>query len=204
MKHLDDIIKVIAIVLVTLQFKTCFTKTQISNNKADTITVIKTLPAKQNEFVKTDLKPVIIQQQNNSKELIKLIAHLEDKYNKTADNNTLLRELLQARQKRIYKETFKDSIQNAEVTAYTTGKLDSIRFKYETLPIQIKETTINNYITPDFRILAGADLSVNKDLKTVLGVSLGLQTKKGHIYSLGVTTDKQIKGEIKLNIFEKY
>lgn len=197
----------IAIVIFAL-IKHCSFKPNVGNtdirSKRDTVTIIKYLPSKANEFVKTAPQPVYITKiKDNSKELLKLLKELENKYNKTADNNILLQELLSAKQVRVYKETFKDSVLNAEVTAYTTGVLDSIKFKYKTFPVEVKETQITKYLTPRYRVLIGVD-GVYSEVNAAIGVNLGVQTKKGNIYALGVNSNTDITFGFKFNVFEKY
>ncbi len=194
----------IAIIIYGLLKHNPFVSIKDSNGiKTDTVTIIKYLPSKANEFVKTAPQPVYITKiKDNSKELLKLLKELENKYNKTADNNILLQELLQAKQKHTYKETFKDSVLNAEVTAYTTGVLDSIKFKYKTLPIEVKEIQITRYLTPRFRVFIGVNGVYGYD--NLIGADLGIQTKKGNIYVLGINSNTDITFGFKFNVFEKY
>lgn len=195
-----------AAVIIFALIKHCSFKSEIDTDtivKTDTVPIIKYLPSKTNEFVKTDPKHVYVTKYiDNSKEQLKLLKKIENKYNQAANNNILLRELLQARKKRTYTETFKDSVLNAEVSIFTEGKLDSVKFKYKTLPIKIEEKIITNYITPQYRLLVGFNGVAGDD--NITGLDFGLQTKKGNIYSLGVNSNANITFGFKLCLFEKY
>ena len=203
MKH---IIYAIAAIIIVLQFKTCFIKSGDPIVIVDTVEVIKTIPTKQNTFKKDSLVYVYVNKYiDTSKQYEKLFKQLKEKYNNKTDSITILRELLQVKQTRKYTEAFNDTILDAEVVAYTTGYLDSLQFKYKTKPLEVKYNEITKYISPRYRVLGGADIRTNGAVNsTVLGVNLGIQTRKGSIYTLGYDTGKNIKFSTYVNLFEKY
>lgn len=202
MKHFKHIIYGIVILIIVFQFKTCFIKTKTDVLRIDTVEVVKIIPGKENTFIKDSLIPVYI---DTSQHYEKLFKQLEKKYNKKADSVTILRELLQATRKRKYKETFTDSVLDAEVVAHTTGTLDSLKFSYKTKPQEVRYNEINKYVSPKFIVLAGVDARTNGNLNgTVLGINAGIQTKKGSIYTLGYDTTENLNFSIYIPLFEKY
>lgn len=202
MKYLKHIIYGIVILVIVFQFKTCFIRSKTDVLRIDTVEVVKIIPSKENTFVKDSLIPVYI---DTSQHYEKLFKQLEKKYNKKADSVTILRELLQATRTRKYKETFTDSVLDAEVVAHTTGTLDSLKFSYKTKPQEIRYNEITKYVSPRFRILGGVDARTNGNLNgTVLGINAGIQTKKGNIYTLGYDTTENLNFSIYIPLFEKY
>lgn len=202
MKHFKYIIYGIIILIIVFQFKTCFIRSKTDVLRVDTVEIVKIIPSKENTFIKDSLIPVYI---DTSQHYEKLFKQLEKKYNKKTDSVTILRELLQATRKRKYKETFTDSVLDAEVVAHTTGTLDSLKFSYKTKPQEIRYNEITKYISPKFRILAGANASFGGDMNsTILGINAGIQDKKGNIYIIGVDTQKSVNFSAYINLFSGY
>lgn len=185
-----------------------FMNSNKSNNtiRIDTVEVIKTIPSKQNTFKKDSLVYVYVNKYiDTSKQYEKLFKQLKKKYNEKTDSVTILRELLQVKQTRKYTESFNDTILDAEVIAYTTGYLDSLQLKYKTKPLEVRYNEITKHISHKYRILGGMDVRTNGAVNsTVIGVNLGLQTRKGNIYTLGYDSEKNIKASGYINLFEKY
>ena len=203
MKHL---IYLIITIVIALQFKTCLIKPDSSVVIIDTVEVIKTIPSKQNTFKKDSLVYVYVDKYiDTSKQYKKLFKQLEKKYNKKTDSINILQELLQVKQSRKYTESFIDTIINAEVIAYTTGYLDSLQFKYKTKPIEVRYNKITKSISYKHGMFIGVDARSNLESNsTELGISLGVQTRKGNFYTFGYDTGKNIKVSFYINLFKKY
>lgn len=200
MTNREKFLYIIILLFISLQLKPFFLNVKNNVSKSDTITITKYLPSKTNIFVKDSLIPVYITKyRDTSKHYAKLLKELEEKYKKKADSVIILRELLHSKRKRVYKETFKDSILQANVTAHTTGVLDSLQFNYKTSPLKVEYKEVNNYITPKYRVLGGIGLDGYS-----INANLGFQTEKGHIYYLGVNSKSNINLGVKFNLLTKY
>lgn len=201
MKTLNRIIYVLVVVLIAVQFKTGFSSSDTNVLKTDTIIKYKTIQGKTNIFTKDSLIPVYI---DNSKKYEQIIKELKSKYKKV-DSLTILTELKEAKTSKKYNETFKDSVLTAEFTAYTTGVLDSLKFKYKTKKQVIQYNQVTKYIYPRYRVLAGGGVTYNNSIdNSYITADLGIQTKKGNIYSLGIGLNKSINFKIMYSLFDKY
>ena len=168
--------------------------------RIDTVEVVKLIKGKSNTFVKDSLIPVYIDTSKHYKELFK---ELEIKYSRKVDSITILQELLAAKKKRIYKESFNDSTLTAEIEAHTTGKLDSLRFTYTTKPQKVVYNEITKYKQPDFRILAGAGVNSNINYASV-EFNVGFQNNKGYIFLIGTDTRKSVSLSAYIPLFTRY
>ncbi len=177
-----------------------------TNTRIDSIEVVKYLPSKTNTFFRDSIKEVYIHKYTDTSGYYKKrYNELQEKYSKETNNNKILRDLLQATRKRQYKETFKDSVLDAEIIAHTTGKLDSLKFTYKTKKQKMSYFEKTKTVLPRFRIYGGINTSISRDLNnTVLGVDLGLQTKKGYIYKVGLNTEKQLTLSADIPLFTRY
>ena len=210
---MKDLIKLVVIIpLVTcfliLTIKKCKSKQPNTITVIDSVEVIKTIPAKENTFKLDSLKEVKDKSFDKmSKFYQKRIKELREKYKNESDNTKILQDLLQATRKRKYNETFKDSTINAEVTAYTTGTLDSLIFNYKIKEQKVKffERTKTIKQLPRYRVYLGLDLMLQtkiNDFKT--GLNLGLQTRKGDIYNLSFYSDNSIMFGYKTPLFTRW
>lgn len=194
MKNIKYIIYVVIILLLILNLKQTFFNSKANVLKIDTVEVVKIIPAITKTVVRDSLVPIYIDKNKHYKKLFKDLAI---KYGKKADSVIILRELLQFKAKRKYKEVFKDSILDAEITAVTTGTLDSLTFKYTRHKQEVRHSEITKYVAPKYRVLAGFTISKNPY------ANLGVQTRKGHVYSLGLNQQGVIL-DFKFSLFEKY
>lgn len=201
MKYFKHIIYGVVLLIVAFQFKTCFIKSSEKDIRIDTVEVVKIIKGKTNTFTKDSLIPVYIDTSSHYKELFK---SLEVKYSKKIDSITILKELLLATKKRVYKEVFKDSVLNAEIIAHTTGKLDSLKFTYTTKDKAITYNEITKHVQPSFRILAGVRASIGGVNNYSIGVNAGVQTKKGSFYTIGIDTRNNVNISAYLPIFTNY
>ena len=178
-----------------------------TNTKIDSIEVVKYLPSKTNTFFRDSIKEVYITKyKDTSGYYERKFKELKDKYSEETNNNKILRDLLQATRKREYKETFKDSVLDAEIIAYTSGKLDSLKFSYQTKEQRTShfEKTTTNTIQPRFRIYGGINTSFSRSFDNIdIGVSLGLQTKKGNIYKIQASNNQYSAG-MYIPLFTRY
>lgn len=194
MKYIKYIVYTVVILILLLNLKQTFFNPETNVSRVDTIEVVKIIPPITKTVVKDSLVPVYIDKNIKYKNLFKDLAI---KYGKKADSVTILRELLQSKTKRKYKEVFKDSVLDAEITAVTSGTLDSLTFKYTKHKQEIRYNEITKYVAPKYRVLAGFTISKNPY------ANLGVQTRKGHVYSLGLN-DKGVILDFKFSLFEKY
>lgn len=201
MKYFNHLIYGVIILIVAFQFKTCFIKSNGNTVRIDTVEVVKVIKGQTNTFVKDSLIPVYIDTSSHYKELF---TRLEQKYAKKTDSITILKELLSATKKRTYKEVFKDSVLDAEIVAHTTGKLDSLMFKYTTKDKIIRYNEITKYVQPKFRILAGISASFGSVNNSSIGINAGVQTEKGSVYTLGLDTRRNVSLSAQIPIFTNY
>lgn len=194
MKYIKYIVYTVVILLLLLNLKQTFFNPETNVSRVDTIEVVKIIPPITKTVVKDSLVPVYIDKNIKYKKLFKDLAI---KYGKKADSVTILRELLHSKTKRKYKEVFKDSVLDAEITAVSTGTLDSLTFKYTKHKQEVIYNEITKYVAPKYRVLAGFTISKNPY------ANLGVQTRKGHVYSLGLN-DKGVILDFKFSLFEKY
>ncbi len=194
MKYIKYIVYAVVLLLLIFNLKQTFFNAKTSVLRIDTVEVVKIIPSITKTVVKDSLIPIYV---DNNIKYKKLFKDLAIKYGKKADSVTILRELLQSKTKRKYKEVFKDSILDAEITAVTTGTLDSLTFKYTKHRQEIRYNEITKYVTPKYRVLAGFTLSESSY------ANIGVQTRKGHVYSIGLN-DKGMILDFKFSLFEKY
>ena len=183
-----------------------FTPKTEDSTEIDSTKITKIIESITGGFKKTNLTPIKeVHYIDNNKRYENLIKELQNKYSNQVDSTTILKELLHYKKQRQYKETFKDSIINANVSIYTTGVLDSLKFNYtrKEQTIEYYNTTTTNKITPNFRILGGISLTTDIQNATISG-NLGVQDKKGRVYLGGVTNNKEITATVLIPIFTKY
>ncbi len=183
-----------------------FTPKTEDSTEVDSTKITKIIESIKGEFKKTTLTPIKeVHYIDNGKIYENLIKELQYKYSNQVDSTTILKELLHYKKQRQYKETFKDSIINADVSIYTTGTLDSLKFNYtrKEQAIEYYNITTTNKITPDFRVLGGISLTTDIQNATISG-NLGVQDKKGRIYLGGLTNNKEVIVTALIPIFTKY
>ena len=207
-----EFIFTIAFILVLLFFLMRTDKVGTNNDvvKIDSTKVEIFTPKDSGQFVSKKPKPIIIEKKVLVSDSIKyqnLLKTLEIKYNKKAVSVTLLKELLEAKKIREYKQTYEDSLVIAKLYERVEGTLLERRFSYVLKPQKItyynKTTTIERY--PDYALYVGTYFnSTTQFTNSVFGVNVSYQGKNGNIFSLGYGTNNAFQLSFKKQLFVKF
>ena len=173
--------------------------------KIDTVYVdrIIKIPEIREVFKDRYPEPVIIYKADP--DLLKQFEELEDE-------NEKLKRYAEAITKRDYEKTYvsTDSIVKITVKNSVTGTLDfqSVDFTVAEQEAIFREKVITKTIEkrPDFALSLGAGIKVPTILSAPLSFEavIGVKSKKGFTYQLGVDTDKEFRFTLTKDIFIKY
>lgn len=202
-KHLATLYILIGLLIFSLFLqRSC--NSNIKSSKNTTVVI----PAKNGKFVKT--KPNEIEYDTIIKDTIiykdkKIIIDNTDKtivkkYLKATDSIGKLKILIDAAKIRRYSDTFDNDDIKLTIETETTGKLNWIKPTYTikektiNVPIKVKETV--------FALYAGLEVYNNLQLSNPgIKVDLGIQNKKGDIFTGGYDMNQNIYIGFKKQIF---
>ena len=159
-----------------------------------------------------EIKEVFIDSIPDPKIIYKADPKLIKDFKELEDENEKLRIYAEAITKRTYEKTYvsADSIVRITVKDSVTGVLDfqSVDFNVAEREIVFREKVITKTIEkrPDFSLSMGAGIKVPTLLDRPLSFEavIGIKTKRGFGYQLGIDTNKEFRLTLTKDLFIKY